>query len=404
MPTTASHSRKLSVVIVRDRLSAGGGIHNYYCAVAPHLPFKLRFVDVGQPHIFYGQISWSERVIGRSTLLRLLTEWLSLTIAIITFRPTVVHINPGMDASKKRALKRDAINLLIAKVFFRRTVVFWRGWDADWIGNPEFPGGNTGLLARIYRTADAHIVLSSEFRRDLRRWGFVCPIHLETTVGATELNGESQQRSLDPNAKNILFLSRIESRKGVFELYEAFCILRAKDPSYTLTYAGDGPDLETLRNHCADDPNVEFAGYITGDAKRQCYQRASVFCFLSTYGEGMPNAVLEALAMGLPIVSSAAGGLKDIIIDGRTGFVIPREFSRADGLNFDPQLAAERIAWLLRSPDQYSKMARENAAFAQSKFAPKVCAARLERIYRSVLAGNQDVCHDHSPPLQSVST
>jgi len=386
----------LKVVIVRDRLSAGGGINNYYQAIAPHLTVNVRFVDVGKPHGFYGNLKGIEKLLARSTALRLLIEWLSLAWAIVVFRPNLVHVNPGMDASKQRALKRDAINLLIAKAFFRKTVVFWRGWDADWIGNPEFPGGNTGLLARIYRSADAHIVLSSEFRRDLRRWGFACPIHLETTVGAkVSSDAKSIKRTLDPARKNILFLSRIEERKGVFELYEAFKIVRQNDPAYSLTFAGDGPDLESLRNRCSGDSAVTFTGYVSGDAKERVYRDASIFCFLSSYGEGMPNAVLEALAAGLPVVCSTAGGLKDIITDEESGYIIPLEANREDGLRFDPKLTADRIASLLSSPERYSAIAANNAAYADSKFAPNVCAARLERIYRATATGDQSTSYNH---------
>lgn len=384
------------VVIVRDRLSAGGGIHNYYHSIKEHLAANVRWVDVGKPQGFYGDLQGIEKLLARSTLIRLIVEWASLVWAILIHRPALVHINPGLDALKQRALKRDAINLLIARCFFRKTLVFWRGWEAKWIGKPEFPGGNEGKLARIYRSADAHIVLSSEFRRDLRAWGFNSPIHLETTVGSnTPIGDEAPSQSEKTISKNILFLSRIERMKGVFELYEAFLILKRTDPTYSLTFAGDGPDLEALREQCNGEPNVHFAGYVSGEAKTKCYRDAGVFCFLSAYGEGMPNAVLEALGMGLPVVSSTAGGLKDIISHGKEGFIVPREPNRPDNLLFCPETTAQHIRTLTESPELYQKMVEHNLSYAKAKFTPTVCASRLLRIYRAIIDGDRTTSFDH---------
>ena len=377
--------RMMNVVIVRDRASAGGGIHNYYEALRPHLTAACRFVDVGRGHEWFGA---SGRARQRATWTRLVADWSALLLQLLRL-PDLVHLNPGLDASTRRSLRRDAVNLWLAKLFRRPVLVFWRGWDNHAVGAAEFPGGKNGLLCKTYQLADAHVVLSREFEQDLRRWRFSAPIHLETTVAADEvLERSPKKRILEGKPINLLFLSRIEVEKGVFELFETFSLLEGRQPGrYTLTLAGDGESLVGLRQRVKDLglQGVAFPGYVTAEQKIQCYLNASIFCFLSSHGEGMPNAVLEAMAMGLPIVSSDAGGLRDVLCDGETGFVLQPERSGSLGTRFCAEAVADRIEKIASDPDLYDRISAHNQLLAQQRFAAAKVAQRLESIYRQVL-------------------
>jgi len=374
----------LKVIIVRDRDSSGGGIVNYYKAVAPHLAVEVRFCDVGKPHSYYAGAKSGSRF----TVLRLMADWLALFFAILRFRPHIVHLNPGLDVTSFRSMRRDAVNLIIARLLGRRVLVFWRGWHNSWCGKPEFPKGNDGLLSRIYRKAAAHVVLSGRFREDLLRWGFTTPIYVETTVASDEcLVPEAGLAQPGDGRMDLLFLSRVEVAKGVFELLEAYRLLRGEFPACTLTIAGDGPDLEALKARAAESgvTGVSFTGFISGAAKVECYRRASLFCFLS-YTEGMPNAVLEALAMGLPVVSSDAGGLRDILRDGVTGTITLADAAAPSGKKFIPGEVAAAIGRLLHDPEQMKRIGKHNAEYARERFAAPKVAARLTGIYNEMLS------------------
>jgi glycosyltransferase involved in cell wall biosynthesis len=175
--------------------------------------------------------------------------------------------------------------------------------------------------------------------------------------------------------------------KGVFELLQAYRILKRRNSAYTLTVAGDGPDLEALKERAKKLQlrDVAFTGFVTGGAKVQCYRKGGIFCFLS-YTEGMPNAVLEALAMGLPIVSSAAGGLRDILSDGETGFIVRPLRDAPSERKFDPLAVAEAIERLAGDPVLYNRIAEHNARYARERFAASKVARRLEAIYTDVCA------------------
>jgi glycosyltransferase involved in cell wall biosynthesis len=373
----------MKVIIVRDRASSGGGIYNYYQAIGKYLSAQVHYTEVGRPHVFYGHKGEKKL---KSTTARLFSDWLALFAKIIRVRPDLVSVNPSLDVTF-RSLKRDAMNVLIGRFLRRPVLVFWRGWDAPLSGLPEFPGGNEGRLCRIYKKADAHIVLSERFKEDLLRWGFKGPIHVETTVVADEcLNGSAQPPTADRTRTNLLYLSRVEIAKGVFELLDAYKILKARNPAYTLTIGGDGPELESLREYAKQQNlDVVFTGFLKGQAKVDCYKQGGVFCFLS-YTEGMPNAVLEALAMGLPVVSSDAGGLRDILRDRENGFIVPPVKNPEPKKTFDPQLVADMVERLINTPELHERISTINWRYARQRFAAPVVAKRLDAIYRSVVA------------------
>ena len=377
----------MRVVIVRDRESAGGGIHNYYRAIGRHLSVDHGFVDVGRSHSFYAA-EGAPPSRGLPTPVRLFLDWSCLLLKLCRF-PDLVHLNPGLDIKTRKSLRRDAVNLLLAKLFRRKVLVFWRGWHNEACGTPEFPGGNDGWLSRVYRKADAHIVLASDFRDDLRRWGFTTPVYLETTVAADSVLEAPADavRPVQDGFFRVLFLSRVEIAKGVFEMLEAFAMLEAHDPErYRFVIAGDGPALDEMKQRSRELglKGIEFKGYVDGAAKSACYAEADAFCFPS-YTEGMPNAVLEAMAMGLPLVSSAAGGLKDILEEGVSGYLLSYNRGAETGHRFPVEEMADRIERLASEPETRQRMAEHNRKYARERFAASKVANRLEAIYHDVV-------------------
>lgn len=376
----------IRVWIVRDREAAGGGIFNYYRAVGKYLGSGYGCVDVGRSHGFYGTVGGG---IPRClpTPIRLVFDWIQLSLKLLRF-PEVVVLNPCMDPVEGRSLPRDAVNLLLCKLFRCKVLVFWRGWDNEVCGSAEFPGGNTGWMSRIYRMGDAHLVLASDFRDDLGRWGFAEPILLETTVVGNEvMECAPGTRDLQPDRPfRVLYMSRVEEAKGVFEMLEAFALLVARAPyRFQFTVAGDGPGFEELKVKAKEIgfDAVQFVGYVSGEDKIRCLQEADAFCFLS-YTEGMPNAVLEAMAMGLPLISSAAGGLKDILEEGRSGFIVDYDRQAPVRARFSVEEVVDRIVQLASDPERYHAMSNHNATMARERFAASRVAARFQAICRQV--------------------
>ncbi len=129
------------------------------------------------------------------------------------------------------------------------------------------------------------------------------------------------RRSLgvDPARRLIVFVGRLEKRKGVFELLDAFARLAPRHPDVDLVLVGDGEDTEKCRRIA--EPMGERVR-LTGNQdmfKVADWLAASTLLSLPSYAEGTPNVVIEALASGRPVVASRVGGIPDMVHDPRMG-------------------------------------------------------------------------------------
>jgi len=148
-----------------------------------------------------------------------------------------------------------------------------------------------------------------------------------------------------PPGGRIVFVGWVTREKGVFEALDVLVGVRQVHPSATLTIVGGGRDLDTFAA-IVDERGLRCAARITGWLGRHDVQRvlseSDVFLFPS-HSEGLPNAVIEAMAAGLPVVATRVGGLPDLIRHRENGFLV--EVGDVAGMT-------ERISELLARPDQ----------------------------------------------------
>jgi glycosyltransferase involved in cell wall biosynthesis len=147
---------------------------------------------------------------------------------------------------------------------------------------------------------------------------------------------------------------RLVSTRNLDPIYDvgntlrAFARVRATRPEAELVVVGDGSEARTLRELGASIGGVRFAGAARPEAMPGFYDAADVFVNSSTV-DNQPVSVLEAFAAGLPVVSTAAGGLKWMVRHGETGMVVPEH---------DPDAMARAVAALLDDPDRAQRLAR----------------------------------------------
>ncbi|MEX1995323.1 MAG: glycosyltransferase family 4 protein [Candidatus Saccharimonadales bacterium] len=137
-----------------------------------------------------------------------------------------------------------------------------------------------------------------------------------------------------PAKKTILFIGRLEGRKGVKHLLRAYKELTLRRDDVQLLIAGSGPDEKKLRNYIEEMviPRVTFLGFISDEDKIHYLHRADVFCSPATRGESFGIVLLEAMAAGCPIVAGDNVGYQSVMKDtGMLSLVNPRDtvdFSR----------------------------------------------------------------------------
>jgi len=140
--------------------------------------------------------------------------------------------------------------------------------------------------------------------------------------------------------------------------------------------AGEGSlrsPLEKTAVDCGLGDRVRFLGRRSDVA---CLYRATDVAVLTSFTEGLPNALIEAAAAGVPCVATDSGGAADVVMDGRNGHVVPVD---------DDQAMAGRVCELLRNPDRRAAMGAAGRQLVEEKFSAEAMGETLLSVYRGGL-------------------
>lgn len=171
----------------------------------------------------------------------------------------------------------------------------------------------------------------------------------------------SEHKPASDGMKTILYIGRLERRKGAKFLLKAFKLLQMSDPNVRLIIAGNGPDREKLELLAEDLQleHVEFLGYISEAKKLELLAAADLFCSPAIFGESFGIVLLEAMATGTVAIAGNNVGYEAVMKDmGQLSIVNPRddaEFARRMALLLNsPELQNAWRAWAKEYVTQYS--------------------------------------------------
>ena len=172
-----------------------------------------------------------------------------------------------------------------------------------------------------------------------------------------------------------LYAGRLQSAKNLFVLLDQFAKASERaSAKLTLTLIGDGPQAEALKRHARAiriDDRVRWTGWLDKEGTRDAYREADIFINPSL-GEGMPNAVLEAMACGLPVIASRVVGNDEVVRHGETGLL----FALAE-----PDALASAIAELADAPARRAAMARRARLIASEYYSWDATAAQYAALF-----------------------
>lgn len=128
--------------------------------------------------------------------------------------------------------------------------------------------------------------------------------------------------NFDGSKIRFCYLGRVDRLKGIFELMEWLKITNYSNLISSLTIIGDGPDKEEVMNLSSKiNLNIHFTGFLDGDEKLKVLANAD-FLLLPSYQEAFPYSVIEALSLGVPVISTNVGSIDRIIADKKNGFIL----------------------------------------------------------------------------------
>ena len=188
--------------------------------------------------------------------------------------------------------------------------------------------------------------------------------------------------------KNIFFLGRLESRKGVMDLLKAYRLLRKVGCDCRLLLAGAGPLDKQVRRYLLTrrTGDVEMLGRVSEDEKARLFATADVFVAPATGRESFGIVLLEAMASGKPIVASDIHGYRSVVRRGEQGLLVPPG---------DPRALAGALARLLSDDGLRARMGASGRERAKQFSWPSV-VAKVEAYYEFVI--RRLAAHDALPP------
>jgi len=219
-------------------------------------------------------------------------------------------------------------------------------------------GAAGGFFINCVRMADKIIVLCSQSKQEAQAAGF-SPRQIIHISNGVDLSVFVPAPRPPEESKKILFVGRLDKMKGVDILLGAIAELNNQGITSSCTIAGDGPDREALMNLTRKlriEKQVVFAGTCS-DIVRHLHT-AAVFV-LPSRSEGMPNAVLEAMACGVPIIATSVGGIPDIIQNGSNGLLIAPD---------DIQALSSALASLFTDADLAARIGKRARMDAESLY------------------------------------
>ena len=173
--------------------------------------------------------------------------------------------------------------------------------------------------------------------------------------------------SLDAPAKpanggqRLLYVGRLAAAKGMPILLQSIAALKSAHPALHLTVVGDGPDRDLLA-HQANELEIadrtDFVGYKTPAEVRHYLQEADIFV-MSSFAEGVPVVLMEAMMAGRPVVATRVGGISELVEEGVSGFLVPPS---------DPQILGDRIHQLLCDSDLRQQFGQQGRRRVSAEF------------------------------------
>ncbi|HSN19647.1 MAG TPA: glycosyltransferase family 4 protein [Usitatibacter sp.] len=331
-------------------------------------------------HFQVGSEGRDEGAIGR--LLRLLFSPFALAAAIVFRHASIVHLNTSLNP---RAYWRDVAYLLVAKALGARVVYQVHGGALPrrfFAGRPaltRFLRWTLGLPDLLVVLARCELEAYREFLpgRDVAMLpnAVDCrPFSLLPVVGCAE-----------KSPLQLVYIGRLAREKGLYEALQGVRLAHELGVDARLAVAGGGPEEGRLKRYAhalGIATRVTFAGPVFGADKLRLLEGAHV-SLLPSYSEGLPYALLESMAAGVPVIATAVGAIPDVMTDGIHGLLVPAR----DGKAIAEALAVlsgdrERISWMSRACRR-----RIRAAFSIDRLAAELGAHYAALCGAAVVAG-----------------
>jgi len=383
----------------------GAGVHVEYLSreLARKIEVEVycwgeQITDAGNLHV-RGNLPWNEITRGTEEKFKTALEAFSLNLLQVKDLAgvDVVHTHTWYVAMAGFLAKKL---YGIPFVLTTHSLEPLRAWKSEQLGS------GYAMSAWMERTAvmdaDAVVAVSNGTKQDILRVYPIPPERVHVIYNGIDLN-EYRKTSetaalktygVDPGIPYILFVGRITRQKGVTHLVDGLHYLPSDLQVVLCAGAPDTPEIAAEMRQKVEEARkthpriIWIEKMISKPEIIQLYSHARVFCCPSVYEPfGIIN--LEAMACGAPVVASATGGIKEVVVDGETGYLVPFEPDAVTGFPKHPdQFArdlAEKLAQLLGDPQQCKRFGEAGRKRVEEKFSWTAIADQTIELYRTLI-------------------
>lgn len=260
-------------------------------------------------------------------------------------------------------------------------IVHFRGHDITGFVNQR----GDRVYQKLFREADYFLSVCDYFQKLAVKLG--CPEDkisvLRSGIDCEQFTFLERKMPVKGDVK-IAFVGRLVEEKGIEYAIQAVAILKHRGYHVKLMIVGDGPLKQSLSHLCQNltiESHVRFFGAKNQEEIIKILNTAHLFTAPSVTArtgtqEGIPNVLKEAMAMGLPVVSTYHAGIPELVQDGVSGFLVPER---------DALALADKLGYLIDHPKHWSEMGRAGRIYIEKNYEKKALNRQLVDIYSRVL-------------------
>lgn len=279
----------------------------------------------------------------------------------------IIHIH----MSYKGSFFRKYYVAKLCKKYEKKVIIHLHGSEFKDFYN----SGNQKLkkqIEELFTIVDCTIVLGEDWKQFIKK---ICPKAKVSVINNAIKIPEIMEKN-ENTIPQMLFLGALIKRKGVLDLLQALKELIDKRIfDFKLLIAGAGEEEVELKKYVIDNnlsKQVEFLGWITKEDKANILKEADIL-ILPSYNEGLPIAILEAMAYALPVISTNVGSIAEAVIDNQNGYLIN---------SGDIKLLAEKIQLIISDREKWKIFSLKSRELAENKFSEDVFISKINKLYR----------------------
>lgn len=332
--------------------------------------FKSRYINL--------LISRSVNESGKTKVLKLwrfVVSWFQLLFELIREKPDLCYFALTTNGI---GFYKDVTIVFLLKLFRVKTVLHLH---SKGVKRNESNKINYLLYRYVFQNCNV-ILLSNYLYDDIKTFVpkeqvYICPNGVADLKKDDRIKFEIESKSI-----NILFLSNLIKSKGVYVLMEACEILQRRGYNYSCYFVGGEGDvsahqfmLEVAKRGITE--NAKYLGKKYGEDKDEIYKSADIFVLPTFYhNECFPLVLLEAMQNELPVVSTTEGGIRDIVENDVTGFIVEKK---------NPIDLADKLEVLLKNETLRLQMGKAGREKYENEFTLQSFESKLQNILEHIL-------------------